>query len=190
MVVNLRIIERLKSWQVREDAKRKAMKERLEHMEPFREQMLRRMIIATLIFQPIQAVLALHVRTDLKWVAGLIGPAIALLVALSCLYLTKRRWRIGMATSMLFLAISFPATWMQGGMIEMGMHGFPQYGGVLILTIVLSGLLIGEFFVRIWTIICCLSFQLAINQANGAAFNLGWCAVYIACGFQVSALHQ
>src|SRR5262245_46710446 len=33
-------------------------------------------------------------------------------------------------------------------------HEYPQYGGAVVLTIVLSGLLIGEFYVGVWTAVC------------------------------------
>ena len=180
------VIERVKSWQTRESAKQKAIGARLVHLEPFREQMLRRLTTAAVIFFPIEAILVLRVRMDFKWIAGgLIWPGIALIAALWCLYLTKVRCRIGGATGMLFVTIAFAASWTQAGMVKLGSHGYPQYGGILMLTILLTGLLIGEFYVGAWTFICCLSLQYAVNEGQGWMVNLGWCAVYVACGWLV-----
>src|SRR6185312_14295630 len=33
-------------------------------------------------------------------------------------------------------------------------YEYPQYGGALVLTIILSGLLLGKSYVRLWTITC------------------------------------
>jgi signal transduction histidine kinase len=57
---------------------------------------------------------------------------------------------------------------------------------VIILTIMLSGLLIGEFYVGIWTFICCFSLQLAFTEYVGWKVSAGWSAVYLAAGWLVT----
>ena len=178
--------ERFKSWQSRESAKRKAIRDRLAHLEPFREQILKQLTVAAVIFFPIGAFLSLRVRMDFKWITGgLILPGISLIVTLWCLYLTKFRRRIELAKAMLLIAIVFAAAWPQGALLHQGMQGYPQYGGIIMLTILLSGLLIGEFYVGAWTLICCVSFQYAINDESGWMVNVGWSAVYVACAWLV-----
>ena len=180
------IVERVKSWQSQESAKRKANRERLVHLEPFREQMLRRLTAAAVFFFPIAAILALRVGMDFKWIiGGLIWPGISLITTLWCLYLTKLRCRIGLATGMLFSAIAFAASWPQAVLLRHGAQGYPQYGGIIMLTILLSGLLIGEFYVGAWTLICCVSFQYAINNESGWTEILGWSVLYVACAWLV-----
>ena len=56
------------------------------------------------------------------------------------------------------------------------------------MTIVLTGILIGEFFVGAWTLICCASFQFAVMESAGWKVNAGWCAVYIAAAWLVIQL--
>jgi signal transduction histidine kinase len=178
--------ERFKSWQSRESAKRKAIRDRLAHLEPFREQILKQLTVAAVIFFPIGAFLSLRVRMDFKWITGgLILPGISLIVTLWCLYLTKLRCRLELAKGMLLIAIVFSAAWPQASLLHQGQQGYPQYGGIIMLTILLSGLLIGEFYVGAWTLICCVSFQYAINNESGWTEILGWSAIYVACAWVV-----
>src|SRR5262249_37286066 len=60
-------------------------------------------------------------------------------------------------------------------------------GALLVLTILLCGLLVGAYFVRAWTLICCL---LVLFEARVLGFDwrlaAGWCAVYAAAGWLVA----
>lgn len=181
------LIGQFKSWQAQESAKRKAMRDRLIHLEPLREEMLRRFVTVALIVLPIEAFLVIRAGTSFKWIAGgVIWPAAALLIASACLHWSKQSTlRVGLGTGMLLQAIAFAASWNEAGLLKQTGIGYPQYGGVLMLTILLCGLLVGEFFVGVWTFICCVSLQYAIHGAAGWPVNLGWCAVYVACGWLV-----
>jgi signal transduction histidine kinase len=97
----------------------------------------------------------------------------------------QKKWRTGFAISSLFVGIAFAATWSQAALLKLPSQGYPQYGGVLILTIMLSGLLIGEFYVGIWTFICAFSLQLAFMEYTGWKVGAGWSAVYIVAGWLV-----
>src|SRR5580704_3649527 len=63
-------------------------------------------------------------------------------------------------------------------------YEYPQYGGALVLTIILSGLLVGKSYVRIWTITCVI-LQFAAPRSSWSA-NALWDLVYIAAGWLVT----
>jgi signal transduction histidine kinase len=63
-------------------------------------------------------------------------------------------------------------------------YEYPQYGGALVLTILLSGLLVGKSYVRLWTISC------VILQFAAPAFswrvNALWGVVHVTAGWLVT----
>jgi len=178
------MIERIKLWQSREAAKRTALRERLEHLIPLREEIVCQVVKIALIVFPFYAALVIRADISFKFTAGaVLWPGISLVFAACCLRFRARQWPTQLAIGIAFQSFVFAAIWVQAGLVKQGGPGFPQFGGVLMLTILLSGLLIGEFYVGIWTFICCISLQTAVNANLGWAVNLGWCAMYVACAW-------
>jgi signal transduction histidine kinase len=178
---------RIKAWQERESAKRRASKQRVAHLQPLREAIIRRILAVCWIALPVHTALVIWGGMPITWknLAGtLIWPAISLFVVLWSLKWSKNPKRFELATGFLFQAIVFAAAVPQA--ISAGQGGYPHYGGLIILTIILSGLLIGEFYVGAWTIICCVSFQFAVSSDLGWRTNLGWSALYVATAWLVS----
>jgi signal transduction histidine kinase len=61
----------------------------------------------------------------------------------------------------------------------------PQSEGFPILTILLAGLVVGEFFVGVWTFVCAVAFPIAAAATGPWQVSAGWSAVYIAAGWLV-----
>ena len=61
---------------------------------------------------------------------------------------------------------------------------YPQFGGALVLTILLSGLLVGKTYVRIWTIACVMA-QFS-NQTQSWRVNALWGLLHVAAGWLVT----
>ena len=165
-----RIGERVKAWQAKETAKRKATRERLVHIQPFRETMVRRILTVSVFALPVQMALLIRVAMGARLIAVIgapIAPPLFLLSAGCCLRWGRQKWRIGAATGLLFGGITFAATIPQAILARAG--GYPQYGGVLLLTILLCGLLIGEFYVGAWTLVCCVPFSMQSMKTPAGA---------------------
>ncbi|MBZ5634243.1 MAG: sensor histidine kinase [Acidobacteriia bacterium] len=63
-------------------------------------------------------------------------------------------------------------------------YEYPQYGGALVLTILLSGLLVGKSYVRLWTITCViLQFAAPASSWN---VNALWGLVHVTAGWLVT----
>ena len=63
-------------------------------------------------------------------------------------------------------------------------YEYPQYGGALVLTILLSGLLVGKSYVRLWTITCViLQFAAPASSCN---VNALWGLVHVTAGWLVT----
>jgi signal transduction histidine kinase len=158
------------------------------HMELLRAEMLPSILVVSFVGLALQAALFVGagVPTSKFFPGGTtIFPAVCLLVSAASLRWGAKKWRTQLAIAPLFVGIAFAVTWSQGALLKTPSNGYPQYGGLLILTILLSGLLIGEFYVGIWTFICCLSLQFAVMESNGWQVNAGWSAVYVAAGWLV-----
>jgi signal transduction histidine kinase len=65
-----------------------------------------------------------------------------------------------------------------------GLSAYPQFSGALILTILLSGLLMGKSYVLFWTAICVMA-QFAAPRSSWSA-NALWDLVYVAAGWLVT----
>jgi len=65
-----------------------------------------------------------------------------------------------------------------------GLYDYPEFSGALLLTILLSGLLMGKSFVRLWTTLC-IMFQFAAPASNWKT-NALWDLLYIAAGWLVT----
>ena len=177
-----------KSWWAKELAKRQSIRDRMVHLEILRAQMLPPILAVSAVTLAVQAVLFIRagIPKSTFFPSGTtIFPAACLLISAASLRWGKKKWRTGFAISGLFIAIAFAATWSQAALLKSPSNGYPQYGGVLILTIMLSGLLIGEFYVGVWTFICCVSLQFAIMESSGWRVNAGWSAVYVAAAWLV-----
>ncbi|MBV9397910.1 MAG: sensor histidine kinase [Bryobacterales bacterium] len=101
-----------------------------------------------------------------------------------------------------FLGVAFPAFWLLGTWSKnkpfagaallvsvvfgtMFFTPIPQSEGLVILTILLAGLAVGEFFVGIWTFVCAVAFPFALSDSRAWQVNAGWSAVYVAAGWLV-----
>ena len=178
---------RIKAWQEKQSAKRRTSKQRAAHLQPLREAIIRRILAVCWIALPVHTALVIWAGMPITWInltGTLIWPTVSLSVVFWSLRWGKNPWRFGLATGFLFQAIVFAAAAPQA--ISASHGGYAHYGGLIILTIILSGLLIGEFYVGAWTIICCVSFQYAINSGAGWSTNLGWSALYVATAWLVS----
>jgi signal transduction histidine kinase len=158
--------------------------ERIENRLPHPDPALQRRMERTM---PLRAELLRQVR--LVWA-----------VILPCLVIF-RFWR-GITPLDWFMTIGFPAFWLlctwskvkpfAGAALlisvvfgTMFTPPVPQSAGFVILTILLAGLLIGEFFAGIWTFVCAVAFP-AIVAASGAwQVSAGWSVVYVASGWLV-----
>ncbi len=65
-----------------------------------------------------------------------------------------------------------------------GLYEYPQFSGALILTILLSGLLMGKSYVLFWTFICVMA-QFAAPRSSWSA-NAQWDLVYVAACWLVT----
>jgi signal transduction histidine kinase len=183
--VDLQITERFNAWR----ATRAALNQRLVYLEPLRADLVRRLLGICALSLPIDVGLLLWNIRPMQgalWIFfffGTMWPAAGLLVAYWCLRWSRRPWRIQLATAMIFQSVVFAVTYAEAIFIKSAGHGYPHYGALLILTILLAALLIGEFFVGAWTFICCVSLQYALHASSGWIFNLGWSAAYVAAGW-------
>jgi signal transduction histidine kinase len=115
--------------------------------------------------------------------------------------ITFRFW-MGIHFLDFFLGIAFPAFWLLGTWSKnkpfagaallvsvvfgtMFTSPIPQSEGLIILTILLAGLVVGEFFVGIWTFVCAVAFPFALSDSRSWQVSAGWSAVYIAAGWLV-----
>jgi signal transduction histidine kinase len=145
-----------------------ALQKRMERAQPFRAELIRR----------IRAVWAVVF-------AGLIA---------------FRLWT-GVHFLDVFLGIAFPAFWLLGAWSNnraiagaallvsvvfgtMFLSPIPQSGALVILQILVAGLVVGEFFVGIWTFVCAVAFPIATLDGSWQV-KAGWSAVYIASGWLV-----
>jgi signal transduction histidine kinase len=177
-----------KRWYAKEQAKRRSIRERLVHLETLRAEMLPPILAVSFVGLALQAALFVWagVPKSTFFPSGTtVFPAVCLLASAASLRWGAKKWRTQLAISTLFVGIALAVTWSQAALLKTPNNGYPQYGGLLILTILLSGLLIGEFYVGIWTFICCGSLQFAVMESNSWQVNAGWSAVYVAAGWLV-----
>jgi signal transduction histidine kinase len=85
----------------------------------------------------------------------------------------------------------FARIWLFVGITEMAtlplvQHPYPQYGGVIVLVTVLSGLLISGWYVPAFTLMACL---VPLSQSESPDWSwtvyAGWCVVYVTAGWIV-----
>jgi signal transduction histidine kinase len=153
--------------------------------EPLRAELTGRILIATLIAFAAEVVLLLWAGTSRKWFSFITVQSGAwLIAAVVCYAVSKRKSSPAMAM--------FARIWLFVGLTEMAtlplvQHPYPQYGGVIVLVTVLSGLLIGGWYVPAFTLVACV---VPLSQADSPGWSwtayAGWCVVYVAAGWIVT----
>ena len=146
-----------------------------------REAPLRNELYSRILFF---AVGALALQFGLLWRIGMlewehsIFPGALLLAA----FLTRKRVP-SFALMAVFCAIAATVVVPISGAAK-GLYEYPQFSGALLLTILLSGLLMGKSYVRLWTTIC-MMLQFATPRSSWSA-NALWDLVYVAAGWLVT----
>jgi signal transduction histidine kinase len=177
-----RLAERINSWYLR---RHRISAERYAREEPFRAELFRRIFAGSLAVLLIQAVFLLAVGIEFsRFLWTTLEPA-ALILASS--WFAQRRQTL-LATLLLLIGLSHAAAFTQARYPDQDMLGAP-----LALTILVCGLLIGAYFVRHWTLICCLiQVFVLVAGSDRSPFDtvwktaIAWCAVYGATGCLVA----
>jgi signal transduction histidine kinase len=152
--------------------------------EPLRAELTGKILIVTLIAFVAEVMLLLWAGTSRTWFVFITAQSGAWLVAAVVCYAVSQR-KSSPAIAM------FARVWLFVGITEMAtlplvQHPYPQYGGVIVLVTVLSGLLISEWYVPAFTLVACV---VPLSQAESPnwSWNVygGWCAVYVAAGWIV-----
>jgi signal transduction histidine kinase len=94
-----------------------------------------------------------------------------------------RKWRPPLALPPLFFAIISTVV-LPVEPAARSLYEYPEFGGALLLTILLSGLMMGKSFVRLWTTMC-IMLQLVAPRSSWSAFAL-WGLMYVAAGWLVT----
>ncbi len=130
------------------------MQKRIERAQPLRTELIRsiRVVWAVVLagFAGIQLWTGFH---PLEFGMGVVFPGLWLLAAWS-----KVKPFAGAA---LMVSVALGVTFLSPE------HPLPQAGGLIILTILLAGLVVGEFFVGIWTFVCAGVFPIATLPSGG-----------------------
>src|SRR5262245_58040090 len=169
-----RLKKRLKDWNIR----------RSRHMAPaaaFRAGLVRNILIFTLFALAGEAALLSWDGTSDHWLRFMIvQPALFLAVAAGAY------WKRGDASAVIARAFVFVAIVEMATLVTVRFH-YPQYGGVIVLTIILAGLLVSGWYVVAWTLNVCVVqiSQMAFNDSTWPGFA-GWCAIYLATGWLVT----
>ncbi len=163
------LMERATSFLPQPDA---AMQKRAERAMPFRAELLRQIRSVWVVLLACQGAGLLWLGvTPLQFAMATGFPVLFLLFAFSKLK--------PFASAMLFVSIVFALT------MTMTVHPYPQSGATGVLTIILAGLLVGEFFVGIWTFVISLGLMVTITGTTDWRVNLGWAAVNVIAGWLV-----
>jgi len=140
------------------------------------------------------AVTALALQFGLLWWEGIRGwgnrhgafgyafltafPAVYLLAG----FLSRKRFP-PFAFVGLFAAIALAVT-LPMAAAPLGTFQYPQFGGALVLTILISGLLVGKTYVRVWTL-ACVAAQFS-DVTHNWRVNALWGVVHITAGWLVT----
>jgi len=173
-----RLVQRLKELQ-------RQRSQQTLRAEPLRSELTGRILIATLIAFAAEVVLLLWAVTTRMWFTFITVQSGAWLVAAVVCYAYSTR----KASPTLAM---FARIWLFVGITEMAtlplvQHPYPQYGGVIVLVTVLSGLLISGWYVPAFTLIACGAL-LSQSTSPGWSWTVyaGWCVVYVAAGWIVT----
>ena len=143
---------------------------------PLRNELFSRILFAAVAILALQLGLLLWVGMN-QWV-HCIFPSVSLLVA----FLTRKR---APPFALMALFIAFAATAILPiYSAARGLYEYPQFTGALILTILLSGLLMGKSHVRLWTTLCVMA-QFAAPASNWG-INILSSLVLVAAGWLVT----
>jgi signal transduction histidine kinase len=166
------LMERIEGWAAR---LYRLSPERMSREKPLRSELLRRILLVLWAALLLNAA-TLYGRLTLFWFFWTaVEPA--LLVALA----TGAAWRgkTHSAAVLLLVGVGHAAIFTQAH------YGMGSIAGVLLaLTIIVCGLLLGAYFVRAWTAICC-AMVIWTGYAVHAPWTpvVGWCCVYLATGW-------
>ena len=153
-----------------------------EREAPLRDELFTRLLVF--------AVALLVLQVGLLWWEGIRGwgpgpfgfafltvfPAVYLLTG----YLTRKHpFRFASLFTAIALTVTLPLAPTARETFQ-----YPQFGGALILTILLSGLLVGKSYVRIWTV-ACVVVQFA-DETHSWRVNALWGLLHLAAGWLVS----
>jgi signal transduction histidine kinase len=131
----------------------------------------------------VQAGFLLWLGTPLgKFVFTTLQPAAWLLAAFFCERKAEPASRMAVfARAALFTGVVEMVTLTPLGFL------YPQYGGAMVLTIILAGLLISRQYVFAWTLAAC-AVHLSLSDLPNWSWNTyaGWCVVYISAGWLVT----
>jgi signal transduction histidine kinase len=149
-----------------------AMQKRIERAMPLRAELLRQIRYVWAVLLVCQGAALLWLRVTPPQFAMATGlPALFLLFAWSKLK--------PFASAQLFVSIVLALTFTSA------IHPYPQSGGTGVLTIILAGLLVGEFFVGIWTFVISAALTATMTGNADWRVNLGWAAVNVVAGWLV-----
>lgn len=163
------VMERISNYLPHPDP---AMQKRMERAMPLRAEFLRQI-------RAVWAVLLVCLVAALLWLGG--NPLmIAMAAGMPALFLLLSWSKLKpFASAMLFVSIVFALTFTSA------IHPYPQAGGTGVLTIILAGLLVGEFFVGLWTCVISIALMATLTGSTDWKVQLGWAAVNIAAGLLV-----
>jgi signal transduction histidine kinase len=158
--------------------------ERQAREQPLRALLLRRVLAASFIALIVQASVFIYhgggLRRFLFWFAwGTIEPLTLLLIAAWF----ERKHRIALASILVVIALSHIAAFTG---VQFGEQHLT--GALLALTILVCGLLVGEYYVRTWTVVCCaIAAWCNLSQTAWSWKLTGfWCGFYVATAWLVT----
>jgi signal transduction histidine kinase len=156
--------------------------ERLAWEEPLRAELFRKIVYGCAALLVIQSVILFFERIEFRaFIWTTLEPAGFILVSIWCV--RNRKTRVG--TLFLLIGLSHAAAFTQ-----MQYRGIVLLGAPLVLTILVAGLLVGAYFVRVWTIICS-GIILLVLGIRGDDFSsqwetiVGWCVIYLIAAYLV-----
>ncbi len=155
--------------------------ERLAREEPLRAELLRYILRACFGALIVQGAALVYFRIQPFWLLWTtVEPLAMLAVAAAC----ARKRQTHVATLLLLIALSHAAAFLEGRFEHLAFTGV-----LLVPSILICGLLIGEYYVLKWTLVCCgvLAWvTFAVHGAGETWWTLGaWCAIYLVTAWLV-----
>lgn len=156
--------------------------ERLAWEEPLRKELFRKIFYVCAFLLVGQSIFLLFAGIEFSsFIWTTIEPAGLILLAAWC----ARKGKIQAAIVLLMIGISHATAFTQIQYRNSVLLAAP-----LVLTILVSGMLVGAFFVRIWTIICCAIVLFVLGIVGGDFVGqwktiVGWCAIYLVTAYLV-----
>lgn len=148
------------------------MGQRAQLEEPLRDGLMRQIRKLWTVLLVLDAVLLWRAGATWLELGGMVGfPALWLLASLHPVKPVAR--------AMLFAGIALAVT------LPQDRFAYPQGGAVLVLTIILAGLLVGEFFVGVWAVVCCGALSVGLSHGQPWQTTAGWAITYAVAGWLV-----